>query len=80
MTSYEYAGVTPVSAMDRVQIMDPVNEKWMDGVVLETLAAQFSVGIPATGKVKLERRLYYLYVDKGVTWTGANDVRIRTVR
>lgn len=53
--------------------MDPVTEKWMDGVVLETLASQFSVGIPATGKAKLERRLYFLYADKGQTWTGAKQ-------
>jgi len=69
--NFAYAGPTPVEAMDRVQIMDPVTEKWMEGIVLDTHAAQFSVGIPATGKIRLERRLFYLYADKGLTWTGA---------
>lgn len=78
---YAFAGTTPVQAKDRVQIKDPVTERWLDGVVLECHAAQFSVGLPVPGKGKpLTRRLFFLYSDRRVTWIGASDVRVRSIQ
>ena len=59
-----YKGNTPVKHRDKVELcLDGTN--WMQGVVGEALASQFTV---VYGKGRSKHMTYLFYSDKGVTW------------